>query len=162
MKHRKKSCWALLFAMLLLVCGCGGTTRETVSMYDLCQAMEAADDSLPKMLYASSEDGNADELFIHISDMEYDKTDSFFVSYSQEGKADEIAVIAVKDESDVDEAKKSLEDHRSSRIKLLSQYEPEEVRRMEEGIVFSRGRYAVLIICEDPDSVRKAFEDMVK
>lgn len=159
-KRGKKIYRVLL--VLLLLCGCGAKEQETVSMYDLCQEMEAADSSLPKMLYASSEDGNAEELFIHISDMNYNKTDAFFVSYSAEGKADEIAVIAVKDKDDADEAKQSLEDHRSSRIKLLNQYEPEEVRRMEEGIVFSKGRYAVLIICEDPYSVRKAFENVVK
>ena len=152
-------------AVMLLLCGCGAgstTNSSIVSMYDLDQAMEAAESSLPQMLYASSTDGNADEQFQHISDLDYEKVDSYFVSYSKEGKADEIAVIAVKDPSDVTEAKESLVRHRQSRIKLLSQYEPKEVKRMEDGIIFTKGQYAVLLICDHPDAVRKAFEDVVQ
>lgn len=149
---------------VVLLCGCGakGTSAaNTVSMYDLNQKMEAAESSLPEMLYASSTDGNADEQFQHISDMDYDKVDSYFVSYSKEGKADEITVIAVKDPEDVSEAKESLMRHRQSRIKLLQQYEPKEVKRMEDGVVFTKGQYAVLLICDHPDAVRKAFEDTI-
>lgn len=143
--------------------GCGaGKSQDTVSMYDLNQTMEAADQSLPDMLYASSADGNAEEQFVHISDMDYSKVDSYFVSYSKEGKADEITVIAVKDPADVTEAKESLERHRQSRIKLLNQYEPREVKRMEDGVIYTQGQYAVLLICDHSDAVRRAFEDFVK
>lgn len=162
MKKLRKLCVAIIM-VLLCGCGAGGSTgKETVSMYDLDQKMEEAESSLPEMLYASSEDGNAKEQFVHISDMDYDKVDSYFVSYSKEGKADEIAVIAVKNPADTAEAKESLERHRQSRIKLLNQYEPKEVKRIEDGVIFSRDQYAVLIICDHPDAVRKAFEDMIK
>lgn len=155
----------VVVAATLLLCGCGtggSAGKETVSMYDLNQEMEAAESSLPEMLYASNADGNAKEQFTHISDMEYDKVDSYFVSYSKEGKADEITVIAVKNPEDVSEAKESLARHRQSRIKLLQQYEPKEVKRMEDGILFTKGQYAVLLICEHPDAVRKAFEDFIE
>lgn len=154
----------IVAVILVLLCGCGtgsSAGTDTVSMYDLAQKMEAAESSLPEMLYASSADGNAKEQFTHISDMEYDKVDSYFVSYSKEGKADEITVIAVKDPADVSEAKESLVRHRQSRIKLLNQYEPKEVKRMEDGLIFTKGQYAVLLICDHPDAVRKAFEDAV-
>ena len=39
---------------------------------------------------------------------------------------------------------------------------PKEVKRIEDGIIFTRGQYAVLIICDHPDAVRKSFEDMIK
>lgn len=160
---KKGKGFVLAVLLTALLCGCGtGKTEDTVSMYDLDAAMEAADSSLPEMLYASSEDGNAEEQFTHISDMDYSKVDSYFVSYSKEGKADEITVIAVKDSSDVTEAKESLERHRKSRVKLLSQYEPGEVKRMEDGVIFTRGQYAVLLICDHTDAVRRAFEDFVK
>lgn len=162
MRKLRKLCVAIVM-VLLCGCGAGGSTdKETVSMYDLNQKMEEAESSLPEMLYASSEDGNAKEQFKHISDLDYDKVDSYFVSYSKEGKADEIAVIAVKDPADAAEAKESFERHRQSRIKLLNQYEPKEVKRIEDGIIFTRGQYAVLIICDHPDAVRKSFEDMIK
>ena len=148
---------------LMLLSGCGQQTSDTVSMYDLRQTMEAADSSLPEMLCASNSDDDPDEKFANVSDMDYKKVEGFFISYAKEGgKADEIVVIAVKDKNDVDEAVKSLESHREDRKKLLEQYEPEQVKRIEDGVVFSQGQYAVLIICDDVSAVRSAFEKAVK
>ena len=149
----------MLALVVLLQCGCGGTkTSDTVSMYDLRQTMEAADKSLPEMLNASSADENAADQFAYISDLDYDKVDSFFLSYAKEGTADEIAVVAV---NDIDEAKQSLETHRQNRRKLLDQYEPEEVKRIDDGLVFAKDQYAVLIICDDASAVKAAFEKAI-
>lgn len=158
----KKILSVMLAVIVLLQCGCGGSkVSDTVSMYDLRQAMEAADSSLPEMLNASSTEDNAADSFSYISDMDYDKVDSFFLSYAKEGTADEIAVVAVKDLNDVDEAKKSLEKHRENRRKLLEQYEPEEVKRIEDGLVFAKDQYVVLIICDDSSAVKNAFEKAI-
>lgn len=158
----KKILSVMLAVIVLLQCGCGGSkVSDTVSMYDLRQAMEAADSSLPEMLNASSTEDNAADSFSYISDMDYDKVDSFFLSYAKEGTADEIAVVAVKDLNDVDEAKKSLEKHRENRRKLLEQYEPEEVKRIEDGLVFAKDQYVVLIICDDSSAVKSAFEKAI-
>ena len=158
----KKIISVMLALVVLLQCGCGGTkTSDTVSMYDLRQTMEAADTSLPEMLNASSADENAADQFAYISDLDYDKVDSFFLSYAKEGTADEIAVVAVKDVNDIDEAKQSLETHRQNRRKLLDQYEPEEVKRIDDGLVFAKDQYAVLIICDDASDVKAAFEKAI-
>lgn len=160
----KKYYMALLAVLALVFCGCQKSeTSSTVSMYDLCQKMEAADSSLPEMLYASSAEENAEDLFTNISDLDYGKVESFFVSYAKEGgKADEIAVIAVKNANDAEAAKKSLEAHRENRRKLLDQYEPKEVSRINDGIIFTSGQYVVLVITDDPGAVRRAFEDAIK
>ena len=158
----KKIIRVMLALVVLLQCGCGGTkTSDTISMYDLRQTMEAADKSLPEMLNASSADENAADQFAYISDLDYDKVDSFFLSYAKEGTADEIAVVAVKDVNDIDEAKQSLETHRQNRRKLLDQYEPEEVKRIDDGLVFAKDQYAVLIICDDASAVKAAFEKAI-
>jgi len=89
--------------------------------------------------------------------------DSYFVSYSSDGhKADEIVVIAVKDKADVDEAKESLTKHQQDRYNLLQSYEPKQVSRIQDGLIFTKGQYAVLIITSHNDDVRKAFEDTIK
>lgn len=159
----KKIISVMLALVVLLQCGCGGTkTSDTVSMYDLRQTMEAADKSLPEMLNASSADENAADQFAYISDLDYGKVDSFFLSYAKEGTADEIAVVAVKNVNDIDEAKQSLETHRQNRRKLLDQYEPEEVKRIDDGLVFAKDQYAVLIICDDASAVKAAFEKAIE
>ena len=128
----KKIISVMLALAVLLQCGCGGTkVSDTVSMYDLRQTREAAAKRLPELLQARR---------------------------AKEGTADEIAVVAVKDLNDIDEAKQSLEKHRESRRKLLDQYEPEEVKRIDDGFVFASGQYAVLIICDDASAVKAAFE----
>ncbi len=158
----KKKLLVLCTVFACFLCGCQ-ENKTTVSMYDLRQAMEAADSSFPEMLYASSAEDDAEDLFTNISDLDYKKVDSFFVSYAKEGgKADEIAVIAVKDSADTEEAKKSLEAHKENRRKLLDQYEPEEVSRIKDGVIFTSGQYAVFIVSEKSDAVRKAFEEAVK
>ena len=159
----KKIISVMLALVVLLQCGCGGTkTSDTVSMYDLRQTMEAADKSLPEMLNASSADENAADQFAYISDLDYGKVDSFFLSYAKEGTADEIAVVAVKDVNDIDEAKQSLETHRQNRRKLLDQYEPEEVKRIDDGLVFAKDQYAVMIICDDASAIKAAFEKAIE
>lgn len=155
---------AIVLAVMMLAAvfaaGCGGSS-DTVSMYDLRTAMEAADDTLGEMLSADSNEEDAEDLFAYISDMDYGKVDKFFVSYSNEGSADEIAVIALKDASDASAAEKSLKDHVQDRINVFSQYAPEEVKKAENAITFKDGKYAVLIICDKQDEVKKAFTDFI-
>lgn len=161
MKNKIKA--IVLAAMMLaavFAAGCGSSS-DTVSMFDLRTAMEAADDTLGEMLSADSSEEDAEDLFAYVSDMDYSKVDKFFVSYSNEGVADEIAVIALKDASDAQEAEKSLEKHVQDRINVFSQYAPEQVKKAENAITFKDGRYAVLIICDKQDEVKKAFTDFI-
>lgn len=164
-KIKKGICLVSVLTLLIACAGCGSgkNAQNTVSMYDLRTAMEAADPDLPEMLNASSTEKDAEDNFSHISGMEYKKVDSYFVSYSSDGhKADEIVVIAVKDKADVDEAKESLTKHQQDRYNLLQSYEPKQVSRIQDGLIFTEGQYAVLIITNHNDDVRKAFEDAIK
>lgn len=164
-KIKKGICLVSVLTLLIACAGCGSgkNAQNTVSMYDLRTAMEAADPDLPEMLNASSTEKDAEDNFSNISDMEYKKVDSYFVSYSSDGhKADEIVVIAVKDKADVDEAKESLTKHQQDRYNLLQSYEPKQVSRIQDGLIFTEGQYAVLIITNHNDDVRKAFEDAIK
>lgn len=150
--------------MLVMCVGCGAkkNTSGSVSMYDLRTAMEAADPDLPEMLNASSTE-KMQKISFPIFLTWTIKSGQLFVSYSSDGhKADEIVVIAVKDKADVDEAKESLTKHQQDRYNLLQSYEPKQVSRIQDGLVFTKGQYAVLIITSHNDDVRKAFEDTIK
>ena len=89
---------SVLLAASLVSCGGEGTSPDapTVSMYDLRTAMLAADPSLPEMLSVSSADESAEDNFLYLSELEYEKVDSYFLAYAKDGSAYEIAVIAVK------------------------------------------------------------------
>ena len=141
--------------------GCQSSKKEEISIYDLQKNMLAADDSLPEMLTVNSSASEAADNFSYLSDIDYEKVDAYFLAYSAEGKADEIAVIRLKEDKDVGEAKTSLEKHAQGRVSLYKTYDPSQVERAEDAMVFTSGRYAVLIISDQKEDVRSAFLDSV-
>ncbi len=156
----------MLSATLLLLTGCGKddseVEKETVSMYELSRKMMAADDTLPEMSYVSSSDENAGELFTYLSDLDYELVDSYFLCYSSDGFADEIAVVALKDVDDANEAKKSIEAHVDGRVNMYKQYDPSQTERAENAIITVKDRYVVLIISENQNDVKTAFTDFLE
>lgn len=151
----------LLLLLCLSLCACGGD-KETVSMYDLRTAMETAAKDLPEMLSVLSSDEKGEASFGYISDIDYDKVDAYFVSYANGPESYEIAVIAVKDTADISDAEASLKLHRQNRVSFYESYAISEVQRAENAIVFSSGRYAVLIMTDNNSAVKAAFEDFIK
>lgn len=156
---------AFILAVLAASCTAsekGNGNNKNVSMYDLSKAMVQAGD-LENMSYASSQDSNAESAFSRISDMDYGKVDSFFVSYASDGSvsADEIVVIAVKNSADAPEAEKSLRNHLEYRISLYNTYGASQVPKLEKGEVFTSGNYAVLIVADNPQKIHAAFTDFV-
>ena len=166
---------ALLLAALALfsLAGCGGgssaqTQTPAVDGGTLLQVMMEADDSLPEMTTVAIDAGSlssntADyrdrkKTFSYISDLPFDLVDRFAVAYSVDGrKADEIAVIAVKDEADAGDALDSLRRHQEDRLKLYQTYGPQEAARVEKAQLFTRNQYAVLVICDGAEDVKDAF-----
>lgn len=161
MKMKQLSLFTLLSALLLtfVLSGCSGSqaTGAVVSMTELQKVMLAADSSVPEMISVTSDADDAAKLFSYLSDFPYDKVESFLLSYSATGKADEIAVIATKSSEDAADAAKTLRTHLDNRIKLFQQYGKEEVSRAEKGLIFTQDQYAVLIICNNSDAVKTAF-----
>ena len=160
----KKRILSLTLALLALtaLAGCGGGSGGTAAapaadMEALQQALLAADPSLPEMLSVTSNVDDAKRLFTYLSDFDYEKAEGYLLSYSASGTADEIAVIAVKDPADVNDARASLEKHKGDRLKLFQTYGPQEAARVEKGQIFTEGPYAVLIICDDVNGVKDAF-----
>lgn len=164
----KRLCVCLLALVMLCSCFTGCKKKETassqpVSMYDLSRAMLSAA-SFGEMKYVSSSDDGAEEKFDYISDLDYEKIDSFFVSYAEDGKgnADEIAVLRVKQSADTDAAVASLQRHLEKRGNLYRTYDPSQSEKVGKGVVFGSDTFAVLIVSSDNGAVRKAFEDFLK
>ena len=156
----KKLLIVLGLTLLAALAGCGGTgggTAAPADMEAMQEALLAADPSLPEMLSVTSKVDDAKKLFTYLSDLDYEKVSGYLLSYASSGTADEIAVIEVKDPADAGDAKASLERHKADRLKLFQTYGPDEAARVEQGVVAAVGdRYAVLIICDDTDSVMDA------
>lgn len=166
--NRCKRGWLLLCvlacALTLAGCGRGVAADKTVEMSQLSQTMLAADKGLPEMSMVDGDTKSAKTQFAYLSTMDYSKVDDFFMAYASNGNqhADEIAVIAVKQVSDVKEAEKSLKSHLQKRRALYEQYDPSQLTRIDGAQVFTKGRYAVLILCDKQDAVKSAFQKALK
>jgi len=161
MKKRTGTVLALLCLCLTLsACGQQSQSLTAVSIYDLQKSMLEADSTLPEMLTVNSSAEDGAELFHYLSDLDYSKVAGYFLAYSADGMADEIAVIVTKDPKDTPEAEASLKRHVQGRVELYRNYEPEQVQRAERAVIFSRDACAVLIISDQPEAARGAFEEV--
>ena len=164
----------ILASAAALLCGLTGCAQESsapassvqemtyADMSELAKTMKDADPDLPDMLTVTDSDEEAETNFLSITDdLSFDKVAHYLLIYSSEGKCEEIAVIALKDQADTEAAKAALEKHLDTRRHLFAQYHPEEVPRMKNAEVFTSGAYAVLTVCQHPDAVKAAFEQAV-
>lgn len=166
----KKITAIILVMMIAILTACGDKKgnedkKATVSMFDLRTAMLAADDTFPKMLSVSDSDENPEKLFSYISEeFEYQKLEHFFLSYSgdSDNPSGEIVVLALKDMEDMDLAINALKAHVEHRVKMYEQYDPDSVSKVEKAEIFKKNQYAVLIISEKSDNVKKAFEEFIE
>ena len=115
------------------------------------------------MAYVSSNDADAETYLSAVSDISYDKVDAFSVCYAKDGKgnSDEVVVIRVKDAADTGAALASLQKHLQTRQSLYATYDPTQSQKVGNGITFSDGLYAVLIVSEDNAKVKQVFVDFM-
>lgn len=154
---------AALLALSLCACGSTGGQKDTTAldMVQLQQTMLAADPGLTEMTSLTGSAPDGETLFAYVSALPYGKVEDFLLSYSTAGKADEVAVIAVKDQQDVEEAARTLRDHVAQRLTLFRQYGPDQAARVEQAQVFTKDNCAVLIIADQAQAVKTAFEQAV-
>lgn len=147
---------SIVCACMLVLTGCGSNASE-INMLDLRNAMLKSTNALPNMITVSDVDSDAESNFSYLSDFSYGKVDSYFLSYSEDGLADEIAVIRLKDKKDVYECENSLKAHAEGRVKLYEQYDPKETKRAENALILTKDQFVVLIIAEESDKIKEAF-----
>lgn len=136
---------------------------QAVSMYDLSKAMTAASNRLSDMAYASSSDSNPNEVISNVAQVDYEQIDSFFISYAENGaeSADEIVVIAAKNEDYVQTVRAQLQKHLDYRTSLYKTYGANQLQKLEKAKLFTSGIYTVLIVADDADSISRAFDNFI-
>lgn len=158
------SCILAAVMMVLVITACSSNNddkQDEISMYDLQKAMLGAAKDLPDMTTVNSSSDDAASLFSYLSDMDYDKTNGFFLAYATEGDSYEIAAVRVKDASDIKDAEDSLKKHVEGRVNLYKTYAPDQTDRAKSAEVFTNGRFAVLVMCDDQPDVKTAFENFI-
>ena len=142
---------------ILSLAACGNDTSADVDVQKLTDDMRAAA-RWPELLSIRSGDSREQKGFAAISDMDYERVDDFSLLYAADGSAYELAVIRLKDETDMKELEGSLGSHIESRVSQYRFYDAEQAPRAESAVVVTKGRYAALIMCDDIAAVRTVFE----
>ncbi len=150
-----------VLALSVALCACSLQSGDKVSLYELKNTMAAATESFSDMTYASSEDADAESIFVNISDMSYSKVDGFCIYYATNGtgNADEIAIIQVKNAGDLTDARKSLEAHLEKRKSLYATYDKTQLKKLESARVVTHSNCAALIVADDADAISDAFHN---
>lgn len=135
-----------------------GHSEKTVAPADLMDSLIAADPSLPEMDLVTDRSEDADLQFDAISDIAYDKVEGYAHSFAVEQLADEITVILLKSAADLPAAEQSARERLAARREVYAAYAPSEADRFDDAVIFTRGRYLVVLICKDAAAVRNTFE----
>ena len=162
MKRLRKLLPMLMLCLILAACGGGGGGgggAEITPAADVtaAQAAQAVWNSQPDRegLEALEGDGLSGHLadFCGLEDWEEGAV------YAASGvDAREITVVLLPDEDAAQAAGERLEVYRQSRQGDFFGYAPEEAERLDKAAVLTAGRFAALLVCEDMDAARSAFE----
>lgn len=148
----------LMLYLILAACGGGGGAEITPAAdVTAAQAAQAVWNSQPDRegLEALEGDGLSGHLadFCGLEDWEEGAV------YAASGvDAREVTVVLLPDEDAAQAAGERLEAYRQSRQGDFFGYAPEEAERLDKAAVLTVGRFAALLVCEDMDAARSAFE----
>lgn len=129
----------LISLILLLVSGCG---KETTSF----NPNDLANELLTEVDFD-------DELTLFAGDISkiYDmpEVEDYLIYIGSGATAEEIAIITLKNSSDEEDVKASLEKRVEEQKQNFANYVPEEVSRLEKSIIKSNEKYVVLCVSSD-------------
>lgn len=158
LKRLRKLLPMLMLCLILAACGGGGGAEITPAAdVTAAQAAQAVWNSQPDRegLEALEGDGLSGHLadFCGLEDWEEGAV------YAASGvDAREVTVVLLPDEDAAQAAGERLEAYRQSRQGDFFGYAPEEAERLDKAAVLTAGRFAALLVCEDMDAARSAFE----
>lgn len=153
----------LFICCAVLLCSCGKTTSSSkkVEGKDLSKletAMLGADPTLPEMVIVRGTEEDAELNFTALSDLDYDRVSDYFYAYAKDGSANEIAVIRMKDESDIAPMMDSINEHLKTRKGTMQEYNPEQVGLIDKAVITYEGNDVALIVSEKNGLVQKEFK----
>ena len=152
---------SLLLALLLLLPGCGkkqdettGQDAETIARVILAYLDESQEsDTLTWYLEPSDIDGYIKDYY-KLEDVPW--ADGA-IARIEGARAFELAVLRV-DEQNVETVTAALQDYLLDRKGAFTGYLPDQVDLIDNALILSKGQWAALLVCEDPNQAESAFE----
>lgn len=145
-------------------CGCGSEEVEEgkYTSLELMEKVRSGINDLPEVVEFTETTENADKILGYLTDTDMDKIKSFAYIYSEEGKAEEIAIIELKKNKDVNEVMNDLKERIETRKNCFITYDEEEVKKFDAATVVVKDNYVMMIIGNQANNGKyefnKAFE----
>lgn len=136
----------LLPAALLTGCAEGGAVADVAP----ADVLKAVTDEIPLSAAAEKDES---ELDIYYKDIDASTVESAALCISI-GHPDEIAIIKFKSESDAKAAEAALQKRLDKQIETYESYDPDNMYKLENAKIYSKGNYAVLLAVEDNDKAK--------
>ena len=84
------------------------------------------------------------------------------VYVSSNATAEEIAVWEAADKDQVANLQDYVTERISAQMKSFENYNPEEVAKLENAYVATKGNYVIMVVCDDPTQAESVVEDAFK
>ena len=141
----KKIVVAMILVLSLCLFGCG-EKNTSINMEDLAQEL------MEQLPFTDELAEIKENVIYHLYALDSEKIEEIKVYLSSGATAEEIAIIKSDDVSAVEEAvKKRVE----SKKKDFEGYLPEELEKLEDPVIITRGNYVILCITSDSELARK-------
>lgn len=164
--NRKKFRITVIIMMLLAIsmtaCGDKEESDGKYTSREIYDRVSASITDMPEMIMADNTTNEGMDSITYITDLEQNKIIDFVFAYSKDGKADEVVVIQLKSSEDISKVKADLEERLETRKNTFSIYDAEEGTKFQGASVVKNGNYLMLIIGNQAQNGKYAFNDMFK
>ncbi|AWX56453.1 MULTISPECIES: DUF4358 domain-containing protein [Brevibacillus] len=95
--------------------------------------------------------------------IEAEKVENFILyTASSNVKADELAVIKVKDASDTDNVKEKIQQRIEAQTIKFKDYRPEEYFLIEKHVLKTKGQFVLFAVSKEVDQIESVFDEALK
>lgn len=161
MRFIKKAIAALLTATLLVTMLAGCQSSSVLDFNELYTSLANANlfegSNMTKMGQQALDN------FYYID--EADLKDGNYLIYFAEtstGKADEVAMFEASDESKVVTIQSLIQDRINDLKIRFESYAPDEMPKLENAVVKTKGNYVVMVICQDYEKAAKIVDEALQ
>ena len=144
--------YALLLALIvLLLSQARGNRTSSAAFEDVASAVRTAADLEPMT-------PGDNQMFRRLYGLDPESFDGILLyvpSYTM--SVEELLLIKLDSLDQQDAVRAAMESRVASQIEVFSGYGPEQVAMLERAVIDIRGNYALLVVADDPETVRQAF-----
>ncbi len=159
MKKRLFLC-VIAVCTMLAVAACGSDSGKNQGDYDTkIDDAQLAAYLIDNVTFRDTLDVIDDDLAMELYDLDADTFENMTVYAGTGATAEEVAVIAVKDDTQAAEVKEEILDRIEDQKKGFENYVPGELTKLADPVITQIGNCVVLVVCDDSSEAENALNN---